>query len=237
MRCLYALSAMALAQAASWMDPNDTPSERAHALRLNMTTKEKISLLHGIGELHDLLGYVGAVKGVPRVGIPDIRLNDGPQGFRCGSPAACDGGSSTQFPSGLTIAATWSTDSALAWGEAMGTEFYNKGATVQLGPGMCLARVPRNGRNFEYMSGEDPTLGATLVPGAIRGIQSKGVVANAKHFVLNNQETKRMSDSVEVDERTLFEMYLPPFVGAVKAGVGRYISTLLSLQWPPQTLL
>ncbi|KAL3892687.1 MAG: hypothetical protein SGPRY_014887, partial [Prymnesium sp.] len=89
---------------------------------------------------------------------------------------------------------------------------------VQLGPGVCLARVPLNGRNFEYISGEDPFLGATLVGPAVKGIQSQGVIANAKHWVDNNQETHRGWVSAQVDERTQFEMYYPPFEAAIKAG-------------------
>lgn len=91
---------------------------------------------------------------------------------------------------------------------------------VQLGPGLCIARVPRNGRNFEYLSGEDPFLGYTLVKPVISGIQSQKVVANAKHWVMNNEETNRHGVSAEVDERTRFEMYYPPFRGAIEAGVG-----------------
>ena len=94
------------------------------------------------------------------------------------------------------------------------------GANVQLGPGLCLARVPRNGRNFEYLSGEDPYLGYTLVQPVIHGIQSQKVVANAKHYAMNNQETNRGSVSEEVDERTRFEMYYPAFAGAIEANVG-----------------
>ena len=84
-----------------------------------------------------------------------------------------------------------------------------------------MARVPRNGRNFEYLSGEDPYLGYYLGRAAVEGIQSEKVVANAKHWVLNNQETNRMGVSEEADERTRFEIYYPPFAGAVEAGVGK----------------
>ena len=108
----------------------------------------------------------------------------------------------------------------LAWGDGMGKEFFAKGANVQLGPGVCLARVPRNGRNFEYLSGEDPFLGYTLVQPVIKGIQQNKVVANAKHYVENNQETSRNSVSEIVDARTRYEMYYPVFEGAAKAGVG-----------------
>ena len=107
-----------------------------------------------------------------------------------------------------------------AWGKGMGEEFFAKGSNVQLGPGVCLARVPVNGRNFEYLSGEDPFLGYTLAQPTVRGIQGEGVIANAKHFVNNNQETNRGAVSENVDERTRFEMYYPPFEGAVKAGLG-----------------
>jgi beta-glucosidase len=96
-------------------------------------------------------------------------------------------GTSTAWPSALAVSATFNTATALAWGEGMGSEFFAKGANVQLGPGMCVARVPRNGRNFEYLSGEDPMLGAIMVPPVITGIQSQKVIANAKHYVNNNQ--------------------------------------------------
>jgi beta-glucosidase len=91
---------------------------------------------------------------------------------------------------------------------------------VQLGPGMNVARVPNNGRNFEYMSGEDPLLGSVMVPAAIAGIQSQGVIANAKHFVNNNQETNRYGVNAIVDERSMMEIYMPPFESAVSNGVG-----------------
>ena len=108
---------------------------------------------------------------------------------------------------------------AFTWGAAMGEEFADKGATIQLGPGLNVARVPTDGRNFEYISGEEPVLGSSLAAAAVRGIQSKGVMANAKHWVLNNQETKRMKISDDASERTRFELYYPPFESAIKAGV------------------
>jgi beta-glucosidase len=159
---------------------------------------------------------VGNVLPNSRLGIPPINMNDGPQGFRDDNHP----GSTTAWPSGLTIAASWDVAAMKEWGVGMGKEFYGKGSNVQLGPGLCLARVPLNGRNFEYLSGEDPFLGYTLVQPVITGIQSQKVVANAKHYVLNNQETSRDHVSAEVDERTRFEMYYPPFVGAAAADVG-----------------
>jgi beta-glucosidase len=146
-------------------------------------------------------------------------MNDGPQGFRDNQHPE----TTTAWPSGLTMAASWDRDALYEWGAGQGREFYAKGSNVQLGPGVCVARVPRNGRNFEYLSGEDPFLGYVLVQPAIRGIQSQKVVANAKHYVLNNQETARMSVSAEADERTRFEMYYPPFEGAIEADVGSFM--------------
>uniref|UniRef100_A0A7S2IVB9 Probable beta-glucosidase G n=1 Tax=Haptolina brevifila TaxID=156173 RepID=A0A7S2IVB9_9EUKA len=102
----------------------------------------------------------------------------------------------------------------------MGAEFKAKGANMQLGPGLNVARVPRGGRNFEYMSGEDPHLGAMMARPVVKGIQSKGVLATAKHFILNNQEDHRGNMSSNVDERTLMQIYMPPFAAAVDAGVG-----------------
>ena len=96
-------------------------------------------------------------------------------------------GTSTAWPSALAVSATFNTATAKAWGVAMGEEFFAKGSNVQLGPGVCVARVPRNGRNFEYLSGEDPMLGATMVVPVVTGIQSQKVIANVKHFVNNNQ--------------------------------------------------
>ena len=146
-------------------------------------------------------------------------MNDGPQGFRDGS----NPGTTTAWPSAMTVGATWDVDLVYQWGKAMGVEFWGKGANVQLGPGVNVARVPRNGRNFEYISGEDPFLGYTLVQPAVQGIQSQGVIANAKHYVLNNQETNRVTVSDNADERTRYEMYLMPFMGAVEAGVGSFM--------------
>eukprot|EP00413_Alexandrium_margalefii_P039480 CAMPEP_0204586102 /NCGR_PEP_ID=MMETSP0661-20131031/47296_1 /ASSEMBLY_ACC=CAM_ASM_000606 /TAXON_ID=109239 /ORGANISM="Alexandrium margalefi, Strain AMGDE01CS-322" /LENGTH=628 /DNA_ID=CAMNT_0051595715 /DNA_START=27 /DNA_END=1913 /DNA_ORIENTATION=- len=146
-------------------------------------------------------------------------MNDGPQGFRINAHP----GTSTAFPSGLTMAASWDEEAVLEWGKGMGKEFYQKGANVQLGPGICIARVPRNGRNFEYLAGEDPYLGYVLAKASVQGIQSQKVVANAKHWALNSQETARQSVSEGADERTRFEIYYPPFAGAIEAGVGSFM--------------
>ena len=110
----------------------------------DMTDDEKLSLLSGINAAPDG-PYIGEMPGVARVGLPGLRLNDGPQGFRCDSAP----GTSTQWPSALTVASSWSRDVMTQWATAMGKEFVGKGANVFLGPGVNLARVPRGGRNFE----------------------------------------------------------------------------------------
>jgi len=197
------------------------PAQRAAALLAKMTLDEKISMLHGafVGWPDAAKVYVGNVPGNDRLGIPPLRMNDGPQGFRDDANV----GTTTAFPSGGTVSASWDRDLLYQWGKVMGQEFIGKGANVQLGPGMNLARIPQGGRNFEYLSGADPYLGSQLAPAAIKGIQATGVIANAKHWVENNQETNRDTVDEVVDERTRHEMYYPPFEGAVDAGVGSFM--------------
>ena len=206
-----------------WSDTSLPPEARAAKLVEAMTMDEKLAMLHGPStgkccqcNTSASCAYVGNVVGNKRLGIPPMTANDGPQGFRDNNLP----GSTTAFPSGLTMAASFDTNALFEWGSGMGKEFFDKGANVQLGPGLCLARVPRNGRNFEYLSGEDPYLGYKLVQPAVSGIQSQKVVANVKHYVMNNQETNRHGVSENVDERTRFEMYYPPFRGAVEADAG-----------------
>lgn len=212
-----------------WMDRTDPPATRAKKLLAAMSLDEKLAMLHGpiapmpCCECHNASGiinkacaYTGNIAQNERLGIPPIHMNDGPQGFR----ESIYPGTTTAWPSGLTVASSWDPEVMAAWGEGMGKEFFDKGANIQLGPGVCLARVPRNGRNFEYLSGEDPFLGYTLVQPVVKGIQAHGVIANAKHYVQNNQETDRGDISELVDERTRHEMYYPVFEGAAKAGVG-----------------
>ena len=227
-----------------WSDGTASPTTRAKLLLGNMTLDEKLTLLHGphpkdCAKFEGLCAYVGNVAPIKRLGMPPINMNDGPQGFRVS--AGQKQGTSTAFPSGLTMAASWDVELLEDWGAGMGKEFYAKGSNVQLGPGLCLARVPRNGRNFEYLSGEDPYLGFALAQPAVRGIQSQKVVANAKHWVLNNQETNRGSVDELASERTRFEMYYPPFMGAIAAGVGSVMCSYNKINgnWScenPQTL-
>lgn len=164
---------------------------------------------------HQNPGYVGYVAPIRELNIPALTLNDGPQGFRTSSNYA---GTTTCFPSGMTVGATWNRTAAYLWGKAMGEEFVSKGSNVQLGPGVNVARIPKNGRNFEYISGEDPYLGSQMVVPAVKGIQDTGVIANVKHFINNNQETQRQGVNEVMDIRTHMELYAPVFEAAVVDG-------------------
>jgi len=204
----------------SWMDAAEPPRVRAQKLAAAMTLHEQLGMLHG--SCHEwprpkgVLGFTGRVCAVDRLGIPELRLNDGPVGFRC---SGCEG-STTSWPASINLAAGFDREMTQEWGEAMGREWYDKGANNQLGPGLSLARLPNNGRLWEYISGEDPYLGYHMAGAVTKGIQSQGVVATAKHFVDNSQETDRGTVVEIVDERTQFEMYYPPFEGAISRGLG-----------------
>jgi len=214
-----------------WSDGQLSATARTRLLVANMTLDEKLAMLHGPSypqlfecvapnvsglALRPECSNTGYLAPNTRLGIPPINLNDGPQGFR----DVRRPGTTTSWPSGLTVAASWDADAVREWGSGIAREFREKGSNVMLGPGLNLARVPQNGRNFEYLSGEDPHLGYVLARAAVNGIQSQKVVANAKHFVLNSQETNRTVSSSEADERLRFEMYYPPFEGAIEADVG-----------------
>ncbi|KAI9258827.1 glycoside hydrolase superfamily [Phascolomyces articulosus] len=144
--------------------------------------------------------------------FPALCLADGPLGVR-GTPFA------SAFPAGITIAASFDKDALRERGQDMGAEFRGKGAHVQLGPAMNIARVAKAGRNWEGF-GEDPFLSGVAAAETITGIQSQGVIAAAKHYIVNEQETNRMTHSVTIDDRTLHEIYLWPFARSIEAGVG-----------------
>jgi len=205
-----------VAAAAAESAAEEDPHARAVRLVAQMTLDEKMGFIQGNKDMN--YGYTGVVPGVPRLGIPDLRMNDGPQGFRAAEP------STTQWPSGLTLAHSFDPTLFAQMGKGLGEEFYGKGANVQFGPGVNLARLPWGGRSFEYLSGEDPFLGYTLVQPIVKGIQSQGVIANAKHYIDNQNEGSpnggdRHRSSAYIDERTQMEMYFPVYEGAVEAGV------------------
>jgi len=175
-----------------------------------MTLAEKISLLHGA---IDPTGEAGAgyVPGVPRLGIPPMRLTDGPAGIRTRHPA-------TALPAPVALSATFDPELAYRYGQVMGKEGRARKHEVLLSPMVNIIRVPEAGRNFETFS-EDPLLSAQIVAAQIRGIQDAGLMATVKHYAANNFENDRMRVNVIVDERALREIYLPSFEAAVKAGV------------------
>jgi len=171
--------------------------------------------------LDDKLSYIGGTgffdfKPIPVPNLnfplnPQLYQTDGPLGVRRNEP-------SIRFPAGLLLAATWNPNRALDQGVSMGRDTRARGYFSILGPGMDFYRVPMGGRNFEYMTGEDPFLGAQLNPPVIMGIQAQGVWACAKHYVCNDEEENRTNVQILIDERTLREIYLPPFEAAVKVG-------------------
>ena len=160
--------------------------------------------------------FVGNTAQIPSKGIPSLNLQDNGQGYRTFEPRQVP--QVTAWPSTLGVAATWDRGLGRAWGEALGREFFLKGANVLLGPGLNVHRVARNGRNIEYLSGESGYLGAQLVTGYVEGVHSQHVLTVMKHFIANHQETIRSDVDAQVDNRTLFETYYPPFQGAIDAG-------------------
>jgi beta-glucosidase len=155
-----------------------------------LTIEEKISLLGGYKGFY--------IKGVERLGIPPIKMADGPMGVN-------ENGNSTAFPASIGLAASWNKDLVYTVGKTIGFECFAKGIGVLLAPGVNIYKYHQNGRNFEYL-GEDPVLASKLVVPYIQGVQSQGVAATVKHFVCNNQDYERHQTSSNVDEKTLHEI-------------------------------
>lgn len=182
--------------------------EKATKLVAKMTLEEKASLCSG--------ETAWSTKAIARLGIPSIFMTDGPHGLRKAEgfdftnsvPATC-------FPTASAVASSWNPALAQKMGEALGIESQANDVQILLGPGVNMKRSPLGGRNFEYFS-EDPILAGTIATGYINGVQSQGVGTSIKHFAANSQETERMSNSSNVDERTLNEIYFPAFEMAVK---------------------
>jgi beta-glucosidase len=179
--------------------------ERIDKLVAELTLEEKISLVHG----RDMM----ATNAVPRLGIPHLYVTDGPHGARGRS---FGGPSAAAFPCGTAMGATWDPDLIGEVGVALAGQVLSKGANILLGPTMNIHRSPLAGRNFECIS-EDPFLTSRTVVSYIRGLQSTGEVGGcAKHYIANDSEFERHTISSEVDERTLREIYLPPFEASVR---------------------
>lgn len=201
---VVAAISIGIASLGAWANASaDDAGTRARRLASAMSLEEKLDYLGGINSM--------SIRPIPRLGLPEIRMSDGPLGVRQPKP-------STRYPAGVALAAAWQPELARAEGVAMGRDCRARGIHILLAPAVNIHRVPVNGRNFEYMSGEDPYLAAQMVVPFVEGVQSQGVVATVKHFAANNQEYQRRSIDARVDERTLREIYLPAFAAAVVEG-------------------
>src|SRR3954452_7921811 len=205
---VHTAGSAAEATSCPWMDRHKSPDVRAHELVKAMTLDQKIAELYGRGDLK-YYGAANDIPAVPSLCIPELVFNDAGAGVGDGQLLV------TAFPDGITQAASWDADMQRKVGAAIGWEAWHKGIDVQLAPGVDIARAPLNGRNFEY-AGEDPYLSGQTGAAEIEGIQSQHVAATVKHYALNDQETNRMSDSSDADERTMEEIHLPAYEAAVK---------------------
>jgi len=200
----------------AYLDPAKSIDARLDDLLPRLTVEEKISMVHAESTF--------SVAGVPRLGISKLWTDDGPMGVR---EEVGEGfrnlnrqdDFSTAMPATIALAATFNKNLAYAYGRVIGEEAKQRNKNVMLGPSLNIQRTPLCGRNFEYL-GEDPLLTSRIAVNYIQGEQSPGVGSCAKHFAANNQEFERGSIDVEMDERTLREIYLPSFRACVQeAGV------------------
>ena len=198
-------------RARDWRDDPQT-DRRVEALVAEMSLDEKVDLV--TGDLNFNYAFYNAP--IERLGIPALTMADGPAGARV-NDRSVNGGRSTRLPAPISLAATWDPDLARRYGDVLGAEAFATGHNVQLAPAVDIARAPLGGRTFEAF-GEDPLLQSRMVVPEIQGIQAHPVEATIKHFIANNQEYRRFTIDVRVDERTLHEIYLPPFEAAVVDG-------------------
>ena len=189
--------------------------KKAEELTGKLTLDEKIGMVHG-AELF-------STKGVERLGIPPLKMSDGPMGVRqefqptTWQTVGLSDDYVTYLPCNSALASTWNRELAYETGSVLGEEARGRGKDVILGPGVNIKRSPLCGRNFEYFS-EDPYLAKEMAVPYIQGVQNWDVAACVKHFAANNQETERLWVDVEIDEKALREIYLPAFHDAVTKG-------------------
>ncbi|KAG2233832.1 glycoside hydrolase superfamily [Thamnidium elegans] len=188
----------------------DAAYNKAEALVSQMSLEQKVAITTGSGWMKG--ACVGNTYGTTNPDFPSLCLQDAPLGIRFASNV-------TSGVSGINAAASFDRKAIRERAEYMGKEFKGKGVHVQLGPAMNFMRDPRGGRGWEA-GGEDPFLMGVLAEETVKGIQEQGVIATAKHFLLNEQETNRHKSSSDVDSRTLHEIYLWPFARSVEADVG-----------------
>ena len=210
---LFLIAVLVLAAACSQKAPDI--EKQIDEILPQLTLEEKIAMTHAQSKFSS--------PGVPRLGIPEIWCTDGPHGIRAEvlwdkwSQARWTNDSCTAYPALTCLAASFNPEMSRLYGESIGEEALYRKKTVLLGPGVNILRHPLGGRNFEYM-GEDPFLASTMVVPYVQGVQSKDVAVCVKHFALNNGEVNRHSVNVNVDDRALYEIYLPAFKAAVTEG-------------------
>lgn len=198
-----------------YLDETRNIDERVADALSRMTLEEKVAILHAQSKFSS--------PGVPRLGIPELWCTDGPHGIRPEvkwdewDQAGWTNDSCTAFPALTCLAATWDKEASALYGKSIGEEARYREKDVLLGPGVNIYRTPFNGRNFEYM-GEDPFLAGEMCVPYIQGVQKNGVAVCLKHFALNNQECNRHTADVDVDDRALYEIYLPAFKKGVEEG-------------------
>ncbi len=198
-----------------YLDQNAPLEERVEDALSRMTLEEKIAVIHAQSKFSS--------PGVSRLGIPELWTTDGPHGIRPEvkwdewEQAGWTNDSCVAFPALTALAASWNPDMSALYGKSIGEEARYREKDVLLGPGVNIYRTPLNGRNFEYM-GEDPYLAGRMVVPYIQEVQKNGVAVCVKHFALNNHEVNRHTTDVIVDDRALYEIYLPAFKAAVQEG-------------------
>lgn len=208
-------SILASGQQPIYLDKTKPIEERVEDALSRMTLEEKVRMCHAQSKFSS--------EGVPRLGIPEIRMSDGPHGVRAEinwndwGYSNWTNDSITAFPALTALAATWNPEMSAIYGKSIGEEARYRDKNVMLGPGVNIYRTPLNGRNFEYM-GEDPYLSGEMVVPYIQELQKNGVAACVKHFAFNNQERWRGSINVVLSDRALYEIYLPAFKKAVVDG-------------------
>jgi len=209
--------AMGQATERPWMNASLAPEERAEMVLQQMTTEEKIALLHGNGMAHAPQwqmplthlsnGGAGYVEGIERLGIPPLFVSDAAYGVRSSGE---NGKYSTALPSSLGAASSWDIEGACAYGGVIGRELRAQGFNMTLGGGVNLTREPRNGRTFEY-AGEDPLLAGTMVGNLMKCEQAEHVVGDIKHYAINDQETGRNIVNAVISKRAMQESDLLAF--------------------------
>lgn len=210
-----AIAIPAFTETPVYLDDSYPLEERIDDALSRMTLQEKINIIHAQSKF--------SAPGVPRLGIPELWCTDGPMGIRPEvkwdewDQAKWSNDSCTAFPSLTALAATWNPEMALLYGRCIGEEARFRNKSVLLGPGVNIYRTPLCGRNFEYM-GEDPYLASRMAVGYVKGVQCNGVAVCVKHFALNNNEINRHTSNAIVDDRALYEIYLPAFKAAAIEG-------------------